>query len=177
MLVPRSTVNEPARGATDGGRAVVNALPFWDFARYMWRPSATRHVVIGNSLAGFVGYGMTLWLPAFAIYLIPAFFGVLLAFFWRVLPGANFAMVQGLVQPEMRAVATAFCLFQLNIIGLGFGPQGVGIVSDLLSDQFGHESPRYSLMRFYLVNIWSAFHYFMATETLRKGMANTVATA
>ena len=38
----------------------------------MWRgicgaPPATRHVVFGSSLAGFVGYGMVLWLPAFFV--------------------------------------------------------------------------------------------------------------
>ena len=33
----------------------------------MWRTPAARHVVFGSALAGFVGYGMTLWLPAFFV--------------------------------------------------------------------------------------------------------------
>ena len=62
----------------------------------------------------------------------------------------------------MRAVAAAICLFLLNIIGMGFGPlQGVGILSDYLSADYGKESLRYSLlMVFSLINVWCAFHYF-----------------
>ena len=157
----------------------------------MWRTPAARHVVFGSALAGFVGYGMTLWLPAFFVrshglsqtetgmtlalmsgivgglgtfsagrladylgkrdprwlawvvavgkgglvpflvafflimdlksallmYLIPAFFG---GFYLA----PTFAMIQQLVPVQMRAVAAAICLFLLNIIGMGFGPQG-----------------------------------------------------
>lgn len=67
----------------------------------------------------------------------------------------------------MRSIAAAVLLFVLNIIGLGFGPQGVGIVSDLLATDYGKESLRYSLMIFSLINIWSAAHYFLAAKTLK----------
>ena len=46
-------------------------------------------------------------------------------------------MIQQLVPVQMRAVAAAICLFLLNIIGMGFGPQGVGILSDYLSADYG----------------------------------------
>jgi len=62
--------------------------------------------------------------------LIPAFFG---GFYLA----PTFAMVQQLVPVQMRAVAAAICLFLLNIIGMGFGPQGVGILSDYLSADYG----------------------------------------
>ena len=101
---------------------------------------------------------------ALVIYLVPAFLG---GFYLA----PTFAMVQSLVRPEMRAVAAAICLFLLNIIGLGLGPQGVGILSDILSDEYGKESLRYSLMIFSLVNIWCAFHYFMAGKTLTNDIA------
>jgi len=226
-------VKEPIRGASDNTKKVAAAPPFKVVAKYMWSTKSTRHVVFGSALAGFVGYGMVLWLPAFfvrshglsqtevgftlalmsgvvggtgtflagkladilgrrdprwftwvvaiaklglvpfivlffligdftsalVIYLVPAFFG---GFYLA----PTFAMVQSLVKPEMRAVAAAICLFLLNIIGLGLGPQGVGILSDVLNDEYGKESLRYSLMIFSTVNIWCAFHYFMAGKTL-----------
>ena len=57
-----------------------------------------------------------------------------------------------------------------DIIGLGAGPQAVGIVSDLLSDRFGQESLRYSLLIFSFVNIWAAFHYYKAGQYLKADL-------
>ena len=236
-LLVRFTVAEPVRGASDNRSSTDAAPPFREVAKYMWRTRATRHVVIGSALAGFVGYGMTLWLPAFfvrshglsqtevgltlalmtgvvggtgtfvagkiadvlarrgmhwyalvvaigktglvpflvlfflisdfipalLIYLIPAFFG---GFYLA----PTFAMIQSLVRPEMRAVASAICLFVLNIIGLGIGPQGVGILSDLLSAEYGNESLRYALMIFSLTNVWCGLHYYLASRTLTEGI-------
>ncbi len=237
-LIVRFTVAEPERGASDTAQKVADAPPFRDVARYMWNTPATRHVVFGSALAGFVGYGMVLWLPAFfarshglsqtdvgltlalmsgviggtgtfvagkladvmarrgehwyalvvaiakiglvpflvwffltfefvpalMIYFIPAFFG---GFYLA----PTFAMIQSLVRPEMRAVAASICLFVLNIIGLGIGPQGVGILSDLLAEDYGNESLRYSLMIFSLVNIWCGVHYYLASRSLKSGIA------
>lgn len=231
-LLMRFTVDEPVRGAYSD-KAVDAAPPFKVVAKFMWNSRATRHVVFGSALAGFVGYGFVLWMPAFFVrshglsqtevgltlalmsgvvggtgtfmagkfadmmaardirwfawvvalgkggyvpflvaffliddlttalwvYVIPAFFG---GFYLA----PTFAMVQSLVRPEMRAVAAAICLFLLNIIGLGIGPQAVGILSDVLSDEHGRESLRYALMIFGSVNLWCAFHYFMGAKYL-----------
>ena len=46
----------------------------------------------------------------------------------------------------MRAMASAILLFVINLIGLGLGPQGVGILSDLLAATSGSESLRYALL-------------------------------
>ena len=77
-------------------------------------------------------------------------------------------MIQQLVPVQMRSVAAAICLFLLNIIGMGLGPQGVGILSDVFSTEYGSESLRYSLMVFSLVNLWCAYHYFQAAKTLQQ---------
>ncbi|MBO6701965.1 MAG: MFS transporter [Pseudomonadales bacterium] len=241
-LLVRLTVDEPVRGASDSQQSLNDAPPFMNVARHLWRTPAARHVIFGSSLAGFVGYGMTLWLPAFfvrshglsqtevgltlalvsgivggigtftagkfadmlaardvrwfawvvaigkgglvpflvlfflmqdftnaiLIYLIPAFFG---GFYLA----PTFAMIQSLVPPEMRAVAAAITLFMLNIIGMGIGPQGVGILSDVLSTEYGKESLRYSLMIFGTVNIWCAFHYFVGARTLKEDIARAQA--
>ena len=70
----------------------------------------------------------------------------------------------------MRAVAAAVLLFILNIIGLGAGPQVVGIVSDLLAPTYGDESLRYALLILSFVNIWAAYHYFVAGKTLKADL-------
>ena len=66
-LLTRFTVVEPKRGQQEAERKIPQAPPFNEVARYMWHTPATRHVVFGSALAGFVGYGMVLWLPAFFV--------------------------------------------------------------------------------------------------------------
>ncbi|HCO91833.1 MAG TPA: MFS transporter, partial [Alphaproteobacteria bacterium] len=90
------------------------------------------------------------------LLIVPLYFGTFYL-------GPTFAMVQGLVEVRMRAIAAAVLLFVLNLIGLGLGPQIVGIVSDLLTPIFGIEALRYALMAVFLGNLWSAFHYYIAS--------------
>lgn len=78
----------------------------------------------------------------------------------------TFSQTQGLVNLRMRSVAAALLLFIINIIGLGAGPQAVGILSDVLAPSYGQDSLRYSLLILSFVNVWSAFHYFMAGRYL-----------
>lgn len=83
----------------------------------------------------------------------------------------SFALNQSLVPVRMRSVASAILLFVLNIIGLGLGPQLVGLLSDSFQPQYGAESLRYALLSLSLVNIWTAVHYFLAGRTLREDLA------
>jgi hypothetical protein len=53
---------------------------------------------------------------------------------------------------------------------MGLGPQGVGILSDIFAPAYGQESLRYSLMVFSTLNIWCAWHYFLAARTLTHDM-------
>jgi hypothetical protein len=85
--------------------------------------------------------------------------------------GPTFAMTQTLVKPQMRATASAMLLFIINIIGMGLGPQAVGILSDLLSPAFEAESLRYALL-FVVVGfaIWSVLHYALAARSIREDL-------
>lgn len=83
---------------------------------------------------------------------------------------ATFSQTQGLVELRMRSVAAAILLFIINIIGLGFGPQSVGILSDILHSEYGKDSLRYSLLIFASLKIWCAFHYFMAGKYLKEDL-------
>ena len=107
-----------------------------------------------------------------AVFLSPTATGALLFLMLPVLLGnfyqaTTFSQTQGLVPLGMRAVAAAVLLFIINIIGLGLGPQAVGIVSDLLKPEYGDDSIRYSLMIFSLVNLWSAWQYYLAGKFLK----------
>ena len=196
--------------------------------------SSIRHATIGATLAGFIGYGFVLWMPAFlirshglsasevglalalltgvvggfgtffagrmadtlahrderwrvwvvaagkggyvpflvavflvddltwalALYVIPAFFG---GFYLA----PTFALIQSLVSLRMRALSSSIMLFILNIVGLGFGPQMVGILSDYFAPAYGDESLRMALMILSVLNLWCALHYYLAGRTLR----------
>jgi hypothetical protein len=71
----------------------------------------------------------------------------------------------------MRAVASASLLFVINIIGLGLGPQVVGVLSDLLEPRFGVLSLRWALAGVAVVmSLWAGFHYLLAARTLRQDL-------
>jgi predicted MFS family arabinose efflux permease len=101
---------------------------------------------------------------ALLFFIVPAMVGALYL-------GPSLALVQGLVPLRMRTVASAILLFILNIIGLGLGPQAVGIASDLLTPSFGNESLRYALLVVGFINIWAAVHFYLASRTLREDLA------
>ena len=60
----------------------------------------------------------------------------------------------------------------LPIFGLGFGPQIVGIVSDLLADTYGTQSLRYALLICSFVNIWAGYHYYVAGKYLKDDLVS-----
>ena len=229
------TTKEPTRGASDKQPAEEKqaAPPFSAVVRHMWTTRSTRHVVLGSTLAGFVGYGFVLWMPTFLIRshgLSPSEVGLTLALMtgivgglgtfaagrltdvlarrdvrWRawvvavgkggyvpflaavfivddfwlalglfIIPAffggfylaPTFALIQSLVSLRMRALASSITLFILNIIGMGFGPQLVGILSDLFAPAYGNESLRMALLLLTFLNLWCAAHYYLAGRAL-----------
>ena len=58
-----------------------------------------------------------------------------------------------------------------DAITAGAGPQITGILSDLLAPQYGQESLRYALLLVSFVNIWSAWHYYLAGRYLAADLA------
>ena len=245
------TVSEPRRGAIEASasdepraddepptEAQESAPKFRSVAAYMWRVRSIRHLTIGASLAGFIGYGFVLWMPTFLVRshgLSPTEVGLVLALMagvvggigtfsagkladvlakrdvrWRawIVAGAKigyvpflacvflvdelwlalviyivpaffggfylaptFALIQSLVSLRMRALASSIVLFVLNIIGMGFGPQLVGIMSDFFADDYGKESLRMALLVLTFLNFWCGYHYFIAARTLEQDLA------
>jgi MFS family permease len=123
------------------------------------------------------GIGSVLTVPVvFAVYLAPSpelalLISLISSIASGLYLGPTFAMTQALVPPRMRAQAAAVMLLVLNLIGLGLGPQFVGLFSDFLKPVHGIESVRWSLL--WTISIgagWSAIHYWLATRTLGRDL-------
>jgi predicted MFS family arabinose efflux permease len=85
--------------------------------------------------------------------------------------GPVFATVQTLAMPRMRSVASGILLFIINIIGLGLGPQTVGILNDTLFVDRGAEAVRYSLVCVMVTaGVWALLHFLWGARTLRKDL-------
>lgn len=87
--------------------------------------------------------------------------------------GPTFALVQSLAQVRMRAVAASITMLTVNLIGLGLGPQLIGILSDLLSSQFSAGSLRYALAIVSLFSMLAAYFYLRAAAEV-EGDIKTV---
>ncbi len=86
-----------------------------------------------------------------------------------------FALMQELVAPRMRAVATAILMVFTNLLGGGLGPWYVGQVSDLLTDQYGEQSLAYALTSLIIFALWSGVHFYLASRHLVKDLGRTTA--
>lgn len=82
--------------------------------------------------------------------------------------GPIISTIQHLVEPAMRATASAVFLFINNLIGIGLGTYAIGALSDGLAARFGEESLRYSILAgtgFYII---AALFFFLAARWLNK---------
>lgn len=73
----------------------------------------------------------------------------------------------------MRATSSAILLFILNLIGLGLGPLGVGLLSDLLASSFGlgpAEGVRWALIISTLLAFGTFALFWAARRTVRADM-------
>jgi MFS family permease len=89
----------------------------------------------------------------------------------------TYASVQGLASLRMRATASAVLLFLINLIGLGIGPQLVGVLSDWLEPEWAHESIRYALLIVATCKVWGSMHSWLAARHLRAELAAVRAAA
>jgi hypothetical protein len=85
--------------------------------------------------------------------------------------GPAFALMQRLVPNDMRATSLAVVMLLANLIGMGIGPQIVGILSDALMSWVGAESLRYAMLMMSFVALWSAWHFWIAGRTMDRDLA------
>jgi len=89
---------------------------------------------------------------------LPATIGATLWF------GPATSLVQDLVPPAMRATAAAVFIFILTIIGLGAGPQMIGVLNDWIGTP---DAIRYSLLFVAIImNLLAAWFFWLTGRTL-----------
>lgn len=104
---------------------------------------------------------LTDYQSALLCYLPATVFGTL----WL---GPAVAIVQDLVPPSMRATASAVFLFIVTIIGLGAGPQTIGIMNDWIGTP---DAVRYSLLYTSIVmNLTAAWFFWLTSKTLVRDL-------
>ena len=143
------------------GSYIAERLAKFDVRWYMWMPTITGMICVPFMIATYVVEGAY---TALIVSIVP---GIL----FNVYLGNSLAMTHALVGLRMRAVASAILFFLINLIGMGLGPWGVGLLSDMLSAELGNESLRYAML--YLLPAamgWSAVHFLMASRTLHKDL-------
>lgn len=113
--------------------------------------------------------------------------------------GPTYSVMHNMVQPRMRATATALVLFVLNIVGLGLGPTLIGLASDLFAvaafrgdfvawcpggvprtDALASTAQacraasatglQWALVAFSPVYLWAGAHYALAARRLRADL-------
>jgi predicted MFS family arabinose efflux permease len=136
-------------------------------------------------LARWPGIGVAIGVPvSISAYLAPSIWimvplqmvGVLCTNAYLI---SLYTTTQGVVQPRVRATATAVVIMVVNIIGYGLGPPAIGALSDFMKDHvvaFGLSDPahaaaqglRYALVCGALVNLWASAHYLIGSTKLMK---------
>ena len=105
------------------------------------------------------------------VYLVPdknlaLFFLAISAFVVSLANGPQFAAVQSLVNDRMRAMTIVLLFFFANLVGFGFGPVVLGVISDLLTPLYGQDALRYALAAFCPGLLWVAVHDWKAGRTI-----------
>ena len=84
--------------------------------------------------------------------------------------GPTITVVQRLVPLRSRATAVAVLILIDNIVGLGLGPQFVGVASDLWKPALGQDSLRYAMLAAMGGSAVSVFGFLMAARHLRSAL-------
>ena len=121
--------------------------------------------------------GLIHYIPGVVIYFSPnTTLVIVLVFFSNILSamylGPTLAVTHSLVNAKMRALASAVLFFILNLIGLGFGPLAIGMVSDWLAPTYGVESLRWAFCITFITGTISIYLYYLASKHYVKDLEN-----
>jgi predicted MFS family arabinose efflux permease len=138
----------------------------------------------GGLLTDYFGKKDKLWyikVPAYAIIIgIPCAAGALFlqnnslslaclglcAMLQSLYLGPCLSVAHSLVPASMRALTSAVYFLVINLIGLGFGPMVIGMISDLLKPSLGVESLRWALSIIIIISTISATFFFITAKKL-----------
>lgn len=91
--------------------------------------------------------------------------------------GPAYGLTQSLVPVRRRATLASLLYLLTNLIGVGFGPQLVGIFSDLFVPHFATHSLRYAMALMALIHLWAMWHFFRAGRTVEGELAEVAESA
>jgi MFS family permease len=149
-------------GAWLGG-VLADRLGAKDLRAYVTVPAIASVVTIPIFITA-----ISLDAPMAAIGLLSV--NALLATLWY---GPVYATAQSIVEPHMRATASAVLLLIINLIGLGLGPVAVGILSDVLAGPGGlgeAQGVRWALILSAGLGLVAFVLFWQARKTIREDM-------
>ncbi len=172
FAVPRAELGAilgPAAGLVGAAGTVLGAYLADYFGRRNlawkgWIVGLAKFTAAPLAIAGYLQADIT---SAMMFYLPATLFG---AFYH----GPGLAIIQSVTAASMRATVSAILIFIVSLVGLGFGPLAVGMLSDFLTPLYGKESLRYALMTMALLNVWAGVHYIFAGTAFAREMKATV---
>jgi hypothetical protein len=87
--------------------------------------------------------------------------------------GPCFGLLNNVVPPQLRAMASAVTLLLANIANLVIAPQFVGFVSDHVAGPHGADaaSLRFALLLLAPTGFWATWHYIAATRNIDEEVA------
>jgi MFS family permease len=124
-----------------------------------------------------------LLMPCFVLFLLlrqkhPALMALVpLVLVFNCFSGPIYALMQRLVPDSMRATTLAVVLLLSNLIGLGIGPQLVGILSDALAPLLGIDSLRYAMLAMSLSTLGAAYYFWKASGAVAQDLEHMHAPA
>jgi predicted MFS family arabinose efflux permease len=125
------------------------------------QPRARLYISIIGALLAIPFTAASVLLADYRLALLSFFPATLFGTLWF---GPAASIVQDLVPPAMRAVASATFIFILTIIGLGAGPQAIGILNDWIGTP---DAIRSSLLWVAVVmNLCSAWFFWLTARSL-----------
>lgn len=140
------------------GGYLADKLGTRDLRWYLWIIVISEIAVLTPSFLAFFSPSVTVVLSSF----------FLIALFHAIFLGPCLAVTHNLVDARSRALASAILFFILNLIGLGLGPLGIGLLSDYLSADFGNESLRYAFCSSIVTGVVAMFLFYKASQTYRE---------
>ncbi len=123
---------------------------------YAWLPGVTVALCVPFNVAVFFAPSFPIAIAALALP----------ALMTNAFAAPTYATVQTIVPPRMRSTAAALLLLIMAVIGMGLGPQAIGLLSDAFKPAAGANSLRWAMTAVLLVQAVAAWRYFVAGQRL-----------
>ena len=90
---------------------------------------------------------------------------------FNIFLGPTYSIMQRLVADDMRATMMSVVMMLANLIGMGIGPQVLGILSDVLAAFEGRDALGHAMILMSLVALIASYYFIKAGGTVREDLA------